>query len=487
MKALQSIINTLSTEEQHVFIQNLEQKNRRGDTKNVALFKLIASRKTENIVKKLYGKDAKNAYHALCKRLQDSLIDFIALKSFAGETSEEMEILKLLLSSRIFFEHKHYKLGFKTLAKAEKIALQLDVYSILTEIYHTKIQYAHLNASISLSEIIGAANNNLALFTREQQLNMAYAHIKEALKAKESKPIQDVITEAFGTFEIELDNKLTYKSLFQLMNITATAARLQSNYYDSAPFLFRLYEMVSEKEELANKHLFYHIEILNVMATVSFRNKDFKTSSKFLEIMEAQMEKEHRKYYGRFQEKLLLNKALCFNYTNQPNKAIELLQQYNANSLDIDLTLAVCYFQQEKYEDCYAVLKQMHHSDLWYEKKNGWIWVIKKSIIEILVLIELDKLDVVVSRISSFNNRFSKRLKASGEFRVLNFIKLVSKYYEAPQEINSLKFQQLVETSFEWIGTEKEDVFVMSFYAWLKAKMERTGLYETTLTLVRKN
>jgi len=487
MKALQSIINTLSTEEQHAFIQNLQQKNRRGDTKNTTLFKLIIKGETDNIVVKLYGKNSKNAFHALCKRLQDSLIDFIALKSFAGETSEELEILKLLLSSRIFFEHKHYKLGFKTLAKAEKSALQLDVYAILTEIYHTKIQYAHLNPAIILNELIISAEKNLALFNREQQMNMAYAHIKEALKSKKQKSIQDIITDAFSNFKIGLDNKLTYKSLFQLMSITATAARLQSYYYDSAPFLFRLYEIVSEKGELANKHLFYHIEILNVMATVSFRNKDFETSAKFLGIMEAQMEKEHRKYYGRFQEKLLLNKALCFNYTSQPNKAIGLLQQYNANSLDIDLTLAVCYFQQEKYEDCYAVLKQMHHTDLWYEKKKGWIWVIKKSIIEILVLIELDKLDVVLSRITGFNNRFSKQLKASGEVRVLNFIKLVSKYYEAPQEINSDKFQQLVETSFEWIGTEKEDVFVMSFYAWLKAKMEGTGLYVTTMTLVRKN
>ena len=43
-----------------------------------------------------------------------------------------------------------------------------------------------------------------------------------------------------------------------------------------------------------------------------------------------------------------------------------------------------------------------------------------------------------------------------------------------------------MEQSFEWIGPEREDIFVMSFYAWLKSKMEKKLLYKTTLDLVAK-
>jgi hypothetical protein len=43
----------------------------------------------------------------------------------------------------------------------------------------------------------------------------------------------------------------------------------------------------------------------------------------------------------------------------------------------------------------------------------------------------------------------------------------------------------MVKDSFEWKVRIEEDIFVMSFYAWLKAKMEKTPLYQTTLDLVK--
>jgi hypothetical protein len=484
LSVIPEILTTFSEEDKQDFLLFLQKKNRRGDTKNSALFKLIDSGKTKDLDLQLYGKPAKNAYHALCKRLQDSLIDFVASKGFSGETSEEMDILKLLLASRIFFEHRQYKIGFKTLSKAERIARELDVYSILNEIYHTKIQYAHLNPAILLSEVIKSSQENSKRFVQEQQLNMAYAMIKSQLKESQKMSVNQIITEAFAQFDIQLDKTLTYKSLFQLMNITATAARLQSDYYPISPYMMTIYGIISEKQSIANKHLFYHIEILNLMAHTSFRLKDFKAAKDFSEKIETEMGKKNGVYFNRFREKLTLIKALIYNYTGDAREAINLLDTFPGESLDIDLTLVMSYFQQKQFEDAYRVIKNMYHSDAWYEKKVGWIWVLKKNIIEILLLIELDKLDLVLSRLQSFKRKFFKRLKEIGEDRVITFIKLVAYVYDHPQEVTSEKFQEKVEKSFHWKETETEDVFVMSFYAWLKARMEGKDLYKTTLELV---
>ncbi len=486
MNNISTIISTFSEEDKREFLVFLQKKNRRGDTKNTALFKLIDGGKTKNLDIALYGKPSKNAYHALSKRLQDSLIDFVASKSFARETSEEMEIFKFLLASRIFFEHRQYKTAFKILNKAERIALRLDLYSILNEIYHTKIQYAHLHKDIHLPEVIKASEENNKRFQQEQQLNMAYATIKSKLRTKVKTPINELITNAFSTFDIELDKTLTYKSLFQLMSITATAARLQSDYYQVSPFMLSIYHLISEKKELADKHLFYHIEILNLMAMTHFRNKNFEASMKFSEKMKEEMLKKNRLYYNRFREKLTTIEALNANYTNNAALAIDKLQSYPSESLDIELTLVMSLFQQREFSDAYQLIRNMYHSDQWYERKAGWIWVLKKNIIEILLLIELDKLDLVLSRLQSFKNKFSKRLKELGETRVINFMQLVSYYYEHPDEVTSNIFKEKVEKSFEWVGPEREDVFVMSFYAWLKAKMQGRDLYETTLDLVRQ-
>lgn len=484
MKGIKTIINNLSQEEQQEFLLQLNRKNRRTDTKNVKLFKLINTGKTENLDLILYGKPAKNSYHALCKRLQDNLIDFVASKSFAGETSEELEVLKLLLASRIFFEKKQYKIAFKTLDKSEKLAKQTDMHSILNEIYHTKIQYAHLNQSIFLSETIKASEENMLLYQQDFNLNRAYAIIKGELKNGSTRSVNEIIHDVFSKFHIAVNTALTYKSLYQLMEITATAANLQSDYFAISKFMAELYEIIDEKRDFKDKHRFYHISILNLLAITNFRNKKFDQSISFANQMEVEMRKNNNSYYKRFSEKLTIIKALNFNYTGGSEIAISMLQNFKNDALDVRLLLVMCLFQQSNFAEAYQKLRGLNHSDVWYEKKMGKIWVLKKNIIEILLLIEMDKLDLVLIRLQSFKRKFSVYLHQKGEQRVLAFMRLINRYYENPDEVISQKFKDEVERSFDWIEKEQEDIFVMSFYAWLKAKMQNEDIYKVTLQLV---
>lgn len=484
MSNLSQIIKRFSEEEQQEFTRYLKQKNRRGDTKNVQLFKLLLAGKIDRLDEQLYGKPARNAYHALHKRLQDSVIDFVASQSFKGETSEELDILRLLLAARIFFEQKHHKIAIKTLAKAESIGLQYEIYAILTEIYHTKIQYAHLQTSESLKDIIKAAAQNLKYFNQEQHLAMAYATIKARLSDNPKVSAKRVIIEVLASYSISPNTGFTFKSLFQLMEMLVTAAQMHQNYYDIAGYMSELYSIVLAKEQLAEKHLFYHIKIVHLMAVSYFRNKEFTTSLLFTEKMKLEMDKQKGKYRPLFQEKWTALQALNLNYSGSSNEAISLLKTEKATALDSQITLIMCHFQQSKFTEAYAVFKQMNHSDQWYEKKMGWIWVVKKGIIEILLLVELDKLDLVWSRLESFEKRFSKRLKKAGETRALTFVKLVRDYYNNPSQVTTVAFEEKVAASFNWIGTEREDIFVMSFYAWLKAKMKQRNLYEVTIELV---
>ena len=484
MSSLSSIIKQFSEEEHLEFTRYLKQKNRRGDTKNVQLYKLILTDNTEKIDEQLYGKPSRNAYHALHKRLQDSVIDFVASQSFKGETSEELDILRLLLAARIFFEQKHYKIALKTLAKAEQLGLQYEIYALLTEIYHTKIQYAHLQTNTSLESIIAAAEQNLNYFNQEQHLAMAYATIKARLADNPKVSAKRVIIEVLATYSISPNTGFTFKSLFQLMNVLVTAAEMHRNYFEIASYMNELYTIVSEKAALAEKHLYYHILILHLMAVSYFRNKNFAGSLIFTEKMKQEMEKQKGKYKRLFKDKWTALQALNLNYDNAATDAISLLSENKTVTLDGQITLIMCHFQQSQFTEGYAIFRELNHSDQWYEKKMGWTWVVKKSIIEILLLVELDKLELVWSRLESFKKRFAPRLKKAGEERALTFIKLVTLYYDNPNQVITTKFEEKVESSFDWIGTEREDIFVMSFYAWLKAKMTQRNLYEVTLELV---
>ena len=145
MTDLNQIVSTFSSDEQQQFINYLERKNKRNDTKNIQLFKLLSKQELDSkaICLKLYKTNKSNAYHALRKRLYQSIIDFTANTNLSEENSVNMQIIKLILASRAFLFQHQFKVAYKLLDKAEVLAKEQFLFPYLNEIYHTKIQYAH--------------------------------------------------------------------------------------------------------------------------------------------------------------------------------------------------------------------------------------------------------------------------------------------------------------------------------------------------------
>ncbi|AXT62829.1 hypothetical protein D1816_21615 [Aquimarina sp. AD10] len=492
MNTISSIIQTLSDEEKRSFIVSQRQKNKRGDTKNIQLFKLLDT--TDHVLNPdvlLYGKPSKGAFHALSKRVHDSLIDFIASKSFEGETSEEMEILKLLLASRIFFEQKQYKIAFKTILKAEQKAKTYDLFSILNEIYYTKIQYGHLNNKISLDELISDFRNNKEALQQEENLNLFYATIQNKLM-QQKKDFVGIIKKTLSSFGISVTKGLTFRSLFKILEITNTTAQVTRDYYTILPFVEEAYSQIDAKENLMDKQLFYHIQILYYVANAYFRNRNFKTSMQYLSLMKDQMLKHQQKYNKRFFPQYTLLQTLNLNYTGNAHKAIAILESFDnikykdqvTSILDLKLGLIVCYIQQSQFRNAFMILTNFYHSDHWYIEKAGMLWVIKKNLVEIILHIELDHMDLVESRVNSFRKKHGGYLKDNQEIRILTFLKLTLAYYRKPEIATTKEFKTKVYDLANIPKAKQDDIFEISFYAWLKCKTQDMGLYETTLKLI---
>jgi len=143
------------------------------------------------------------------------------------------------------------------------------------------------------------------------------------------------------------------------------------------------------------------------------------------------------------------------------------------------------YFQKGDLEKARQIYTKFYHTDNWYIQKVGKEWLIKKNLIEILLHIELQNIDLVESRLLSFKRNYFKFLQEINQKRAITYLNLVHEYFKAPETISSLEFKNKVENSFEWVGGQHEDIFVMSFYAWLKSKIEKEDLYHTTLKLVQ--
>lgn len=498
MTNLNDIISTFSKEEQQAFISYLEKKNKRKDIKNIQLFKLLIDNNlnSKEIILKLYRTNKENAYHALRKRLYQSIIDFTANVSLEEENSIDMQIIKLVLASRTFLLHKQYKVAYKTLDKAERIAKEHHLFSLLNEIYHTQIQYAHSQPHINLKSITNRFKENQKNLHLEDQLNIVYAEIRQTLSDMTYKgdviDFQTILNNTLEEYNISINDSMSFKSLYQLLTIVSISAFVTKDYLKIESFLLQTYKLIQSHKN-KDKQTHYHIQVLYLIANTLFRNKKFSTSIEYLDIMHDHMQLKKRKFFSNFKLKYHLLLALNYNYSNQHKKAIALLEPFidsnhhdTESLLDIYLSLVTFYFQQDNLAQAKHLFSKFYHTDKWYTEKAGKEWIIKKNLIEILLHLELKNIDLVESKLLSFKRNYFTYLKQIDQKRVITFLKLIETYYKAPERVTTPEFKAQVESSFVWIDAKREDIFVMSFYAWLKSKMEKTPIYQTTLNLIKK-
>ena len=495
MNDLNHIVSSFSNEDKQRFIFYLEKKNKRKDTKNIQLFKCLLNTdlNSNEICFKLYGHNKKDAYHALRKRLYQSIIEFIANTSLQEEKAVDMQIIKLILAARTCLQQKQYKVAYRILVKAEILAIEHHLFPLLNEIYHTQIQYAYANPAIDINELILKFKSNQKNNQLEDQLNIVYAKIRGVLNhityKSEVIDFQTILKTELDEHNININDSMSFKSLYQLITIISLSAFATNDYLKVEPFLIQTYKTILKHKE---KQLYYHIQILYIIANTLFRNKKFNASFHYLNLMHQYMHNNQKKYYSTFILKYSLLLGLNLNYSNKQDDAIKLLnplitiKHHDIESLlDIYLSLIMFHFQKGDFKKAHILFSKFYHTDHWYTEKAGTEWVIKKNLIEILLHIELGNIDLAESRLLSFKRNHFSYLKGINQQRVLTYLALIETYYKNPEDVTATAFKNKVENSFEWIDKEREDIFVMSFYAWLKSKMECENLYTTTLNLVK--
>lgn len=495
MNAIQEVIYLMNNEDIKAFNVHLKKKNKRKYVHNIKLFNSFISDDINEIKNSFTEQKTPNAYHALTKRLYDNLVEFMANRSFENDTTEEHDVLRLLVIARVFFEHKYVKSAFKCLAKAETKAMALENFNLLNEIYHTQIQYAHHNPVLPLDAVIEKFKANKQKLDQEEQLNLGYALLRRELTEIHHKgkivDFQSFIKNTIESQGISLKEILTFKSLYHILFMANEYASINSNYSLIEPFLTKSYAFINNKENLSEKHSYYHIQILYLMANIHFRNRRFDEANIFLDKMLEQLQEQNKKYYSRFCMRYFLIKSLNDNYSGNPGSAIHIaekaLQQNKkadpADINDLRLSLVVFHLQQDDGRSASKLMVAFNHSDSWYEKKMGMEWAIKKNLVEILMHTQLEHTEFTLSRLKSFKRRYKKYLLSVGEERAMVYVNLIEKYVLKPEVITMPAFRNSIEALLS-TQSGQEDIFVISFLGWLLGKTQRKPIYETTLGLL---
>ncbi|GAA0872397.1 hypothetical protein GCM10009117_15440 [Gangjinia marincola] len=485
-----SLINILSAKEKRQFNLFLNAQNKRKDAKNIQLFELLQREQDERLDVVLYGKPSANAYHALHKRLKDNLIDFIAQKSLSQEASSKYKALRYLTAAREAYLREEPKTGQKLLQKTIEFSRPLEFFSIIQEALHTHIQYAHLHHDIHLEQLFDAFKHNQKKLEQQERVNMACAFLKHEIKqATLQKMIsyRSLLEVTLTKFNLAGTTDLSFKSLYQLLDIIHTAANLEYAFAEALPYLNRLYYQVERVANHPKQHQLYRLAIDYFLANAHLRNLNFEACAEVLKRYETHLQQERLNPTSGAYQNFVLIKSLHLNFTGNHTEALKLITPHELDRSihNPDLILVVCtiYIQQAEFKTAFKAFHLLKHTNSWYLKKYDREWVIKKDLIELILQVELDHFELAHSLLRRFLRTYKKTLEQNDLLRT--FISLIQQMNHHPELLQEDRFKHKVKTGFSNYNTQTADLILISFYGWLMAKSQQTSIYETTLSLIK--
>jgi len=493
MTDIEVYISVLDKKEHTAFCQYLAGRNKRSDAKNISLFRSIIQGRSDEIKSQMTA----NAYHVLKKRLTDRLQEFTAGCIIESEQTAPVEIMRILVLGQKLFKLKHFKTAFKLLRKAEAKARENSDFHLLNEIYQTYIQYSYHDLSPDQSELFDAYEKNEKAYANAAHLNMVYALVRKAFQNQERNQtpldLDKLIKESFRSFGITDTNGYTFQTLNQIAEIADISGSHKRNYFEIDLFFEQHLETMQGSQLDTEKQLPYHIKLLYHLAHIYFRKKDFKKSIQYLFSMAHQMARHDKKYFAFYKNRHATLLALNYNFIGNAQKAGEILDQLDPkkgkvnfrdrNLLQAIISRAVIHFQQGEFTAAKKKMTLLWQQDNVYIDNMGLEWLINKKFIEILIAIELGNTGQVDSLIASLIRK-RKAYFTGANYLALPFLKLIETYHKKPEYVITEAFEKKVESTFDWKPAEEEDLFFMSYYAWLKSKMKRKPLYEMTLELI---
>ncbi|MDB4534187.1 hypothetical protein N9242_04880, partial [Vicingaceae bacterium] len=185
--------------------------------------------------------------------------------------------------------------------------------------------------------------------------------------------------------------------------------------------------------------------------------------------------------------------AANYSFSNKNTESISLLENIKPTifnkltteeQLNIRMNTAIYLGYSEDYKKCNLILQTLNHTDNWLIKKMGIEWVLKKNMIEIMIQYELENYEIALNRIRSFERSFSNLFNHPIYSRANQFMQIIKKIISNPHIIKDKAFIDKVVSSMVIKPSEQEDLQAMTFYSWLKSKMQNKPFYDVLLDVV---
>ena len=516
MDDLRTTLLTLASDERRdfgVFIQR--QRRKAAGRQDSRLYELLVQVKpltAQQLIAKLYPDEPNPvAYYAVRKRLMRHLTDFLLLRQRQLDSTAAATVRGHLTLAQYLFETGIPRLAWNTLRKAEKLGRESEQYESLNAVYNLQIHYAGSPHAVPLDEILPRYRLNKKAADEEERANIADSLLRQRLResrvrGRATVSVDAILQNILAEYDLQEAFARSPSLLSRLMSITRSAMLVRRDFTSFAVFIERCYNLMERRHGFAPAQRGHQLKLLYMLAHALYRSRRFAESVAYLEKGKAVMATVPGRQFSEFGPRFTFLLAANYAFLHRNAESIGLLETTlrNAQALSLpdDLTvrlqLAFHYFAEGQFAKANHTLLSLARTDHWLEQHLGLEWMLNRNLGEMLIQVELDNTELALNRLRAIERTIRDLFPAvpadagtateaapvGGPYHpVLMYLGLVRELLENPNVPRDSHFVTRVTHLPAFISQEREDLQVLSFYAWLHARTLGRPYYEVLLEL----
>lgn len=501
MDKLQFIVQSFSNEEKSGFEHFINRFRVRDNRKDFQLFERLTKEdglSLNEALEFLYdGAAEKEAYHALRKRLLGHLIEYITLKGInESKGNAHYNSEGLITLSKYLFEKGAFQAGWQYLKRALASELKKGNQDTLSKLYLLWLEnWEEFTGNEKFNDIYKFYVDAKEKSERDQRFKLALSIVKRKieqfkLQLKEIN-IDKIIKDVISGMDLNKKEFNSLENLYYIAQLIRASSLVSKDYVEVEKYLStRLRKL--EKKEGDSVYCGIFWELKYFQAHACYRLKKINQSKEILSSINlSQGDITKSKHDELFCKIELLNWA-CEFYANNLDTGIHRLLLLESNvvfknnsiyDLDRKMNLITSFFAKENYKRASSVLKSIGHSSQWLQKKKGLEWRVKFQMIELIVLYENDKIDLVILRLRSIQRLIRDVVKINPNYKNLSvFLKIIKKSVDQGSFLGLDKELD----KFEFSPFKQENIQAMAFYAYVKSKIKKENYYYTLMELIER-
>ncbi len=502
MNHLSDIIPLMNKEEirgYKIFADRIQFEN--TDKKIVSLFEFIKNKthpeNDKELVKKLFGTNNTNAHYRLKNRLKDDIERSMLLHH--SRLDEKVEVLNLLILSKIFFYKSAYLQAYNYLKQAEKIAKAKKYFDILNSVYDEMLALCRYYNDINPNEINALQSANANQYLLLQKTNALLATLNFQLRQNnysgKDKELTKEISKAKRTLNLTEKNLQTPEIKFQIHECIKNALLQNKDFKSLESYLIKSFKDFS-KQKLFNKELHdKKIVLLIWIINSKFKNKKPYEAAPFLKLLFDALSQFNKIHFDRYYGSYIFSRMYFLIYTNQLQTAINILLEYQEysnnkgleqNKFNINLNLCTLYFYQNNFAAAIKTLGKLFLKDTFQQLSVEW--KLSVSLLEIIFQWSNKEFNFAEIKLAEAKRVFKSQLKQADFEKENLFIQILSKQLKAKLSNKKFTNSGLIEEFVEKYKTvELGSNEAIDYTLFLKSDTQKQTYYTLLLADINES